>query len=143
MLKLKPEFRSSASPVTVVPTGPQRGGQCPDRSLGEGSGTKSMVGGSWGREASGLISAAFTEEQERGACRFHCLSRHSLTHGSGGRCFSYLQVRAGTLEPSAIRATKRTEECLRQNPLERAENRKCRPSAEADRQAFCCTLPGN
>ena len=40
MLKLKPEFRSSASPVTVVPTGPQREDQCPDRSLGEGSGTK-------------------------------------------------------------------------------------------------------
>lgn len=43
MLKLKPEFTSSASQFTIVRTVPQLGDQCPERGLGGESSTKSMV----------------------------------------------------------------------------------------------------
>lgn len=103
-----------ASPSPWSPLG-HSWGQCPDRSLGEGSGTKRVVG-KLGQRSKWPHLCSFHRRTRAGACRFHCLSRHS-SRTAAGRCFSYLQVRAGTLEPSAVRATKRTEECLRQNPL--------------------------
>lgn len=123
--------------------------------LGHSGGTSALIGvwekdpglrdggGKLGQRSKWPLLCSFHRRTRAGSLQTS-LSSQTLPHAR--QPWKMLQLPSGEgqdTEHSTVRTMKRTEECLLQNPLERAENGKCRPTAEADRQAFCCTLLEN